>query len=100
MTGTASHTSCRSHDMGVCPGGTGSFGSAGFARRSGNASSSASTTERATAPGYRANRVAISAPDRRNAPPCAGSQPSSSSMLRFARTAATAAARVRVRGSA
>ena len=44
LRGTASHTRCRSHDIGVCPSGTFCFGRAGLARRSGNASSSASVT--------------------------------------------------------
>ena len=42
LRGTASHTRCRSHDIGVCPSGTFCFGSAGLARRSGKAISSAS----------------------------------------------------------
>ncbi len=92
LRGTAAQTSSRSQLMGVWPGGTGCFGRFGFAWRSGNPSSVASSTLRATAPGWRANSRCISSPLRRWAVPAAGSQPSISSRLRRARSPANAVA--------
>ena len=65
-----------------------------------NASWSASVTERATAPSYRRKRAAISSPERRNAIPLGGSQPSIASRSRRARTAASAAASLCCAGAA
>ncbi len=85
-------TSSRSQLSSSWPGGTSNGGNRGATRLRSKADSAASSAAPRTTQGYRANRAAISAPDRRCAVPAGGSQPSISSRVRRARIAAVAAA--------